>query len=85
MCIRDRGVGNEQDYNTEYGADTIGPESKQYEDDSKIPAEPKNTKKDTVNKEAIKNNDNTKPIGAPAQETKKKKNILQRIFTKKNN
>jgi penicillin-binding protein 1A len=79
----DQGVGNEQDYNNNYSNDTIGAESKKYTDDEE---NPKPAKKDTVSKSpAKKEDDNTRPIGAPAKEPKKKGGILNKIFGKKDN
>ena len=77
----DQGAGNEQDYengNNEY----IGPESTPVKDD-----ENKNpSKKDTVPKAIMKKEDDSgKPIGSPADETKKKKGLLKRLFEKKDN
>lgn len=71
----DQGVGTEQDYNmnNEY----IGGESKPFTEDDKP------VKKDSVNRTPPGNNE--KPIGAPAEETKKKKGLLKRIFGKKDN
>jgi penicillin-binding protein 1A len=74
----DQGVGNEQDYNNN---DSIGPESKPILDDDNKPV-----KKDTVVKAPIKKeDDNSRPIGAPAEEPKKKKGLLKRLFGKKDN
>jgi penicillin-binding protein 1A len=67
----DQGVGNEQDYNR--SNDYIGPESKPPVDD-----DPKPTKKDSS---AIITD--TKPIGAPVEEAKKKKGFLRNLFKKK--
>ncbi len=73
----DQGVGEENDYN-EYGPDSLGPESKDYEDENnKKPVPPPTTpKKDSVTKPAaIKKDDETvKPIGSAVEEPKKKKN-----------
>ncbi len=71
----DQGVGDENDYN-EYGPDSLGSESKDYEDENKIPTTPPTTpKKDSVNKpSAIKKDDETvKPIGSALEEPKKKR------------
>lgn len=72
----DQGVGDEDDYESnEY----IGPESTPVKED-KTPA-----KKDTVTKNPARKEDNTgdKPIGAPAEDPKKKKGLLKKIFGKK--
>lgn len=69
----DQGVGTEYDYNYNQG-DYIGPESKpvpQEEEESK-------PKKDTANKRP-----DGKAIGSPADEPKKKKGLLNRLFGKK--
>jgi penicillin-binding protein 1A len=65
----DQGVGTEQDYfmNNEY----IGPESKPVTDDNGKPL-----KKDTVATV-------DKPIGAPTEDTPKKKGFFKRLFGKK--
>jgi penicillin-binding protein 1A len=70
----DQGVGTEQDYNI--SNDYIGPESKPVKDDDK-PA-----KKDSTKSSGINNGD-VKPIGSPADEPKKKKGFLKRLFGKK--
>jgi penicillin-binding protein 1A len=75
----DIGVGNENDYNNYNSSDSIGPESKPVEEDNK-PA-----KKDTIAKTPVKKeDDNSKPIGSPVEEPKKKKGILKKIFGNKN-
>jgi penicillin-binding protein 1A len=74
----DQGVGTEQDYNI--SNDYIGPESKPVTDDQKKPAS-----KDTIPRAQGVKTDEPKPIGAPAEEEKKKKGLLNRIFGKKNN
>ncbi len=77
----DQGVGDEQDYNNDYNNDSIGPESKKYteeEEDNRPP------KKDTSTKSPVKKEeDNTKPIGSPASDPKKKEGLLKKIFGKK--
>jgi len=75
----DQGVGTEEDYQINNN-DYIGPESTPVkEDDNKTPA-----KKDTVSKAAVRKDDNeTKPIGAAADDPKKKKGLLKRLFDKK--
>ncbi len=71
----DQGVGNEQDYNINNN-EYIGPESKPIQEEDNKPV-----KKDTIIKSPIKREeDNSKPIGAPADQPKKKKGLLQRIF-----
>ncbi|HEX4876867.1 MAG TPA: transglycosylase domain-containing protein [Chitinophagaceae bacterium] len=78
----DQGVGNESDYNENYGpADSLGPESKPVQEEDKKPA-----KKDSVVKSVVRKEDNdTKPIGSPATEPEKKKGLLKKIFGKKEN
>jgi penicillin-binding protein 1A len=74
----DQGSGTENDYqlnNNEY----IGPESTPVKEDDK-PA-----KKDTVTKQVIrKEEDNSKPIGSPQEDPKKKRGLLKRLFDRKN-
>ncbi len=72
----DQGVGSEEDYGN-YGNDTIGSESREYKDED----EKKPVVKDTSNKSPAKKED--KPIGSPADDEKKKKGLLKRIFGKK--
>jgi penicillin-binding protein 1A len=79
----DQGVGNEDDYYNDYNkkTDSIGPESKPVSDEDDTPP-----KKDTVTKKVLtKPEDKIKPIGSPADEPKKKKGILNKIFGKKGN
>ncbi len=75
----DQGAGTEDDYNNS-GGEYIGPESTPVkDDDNKTPP-----KKDTVTKSsAIKKDDESKPIGSPAEDPKKKKGLLKRLFGKK--
>lgn len=76
----DQGAGTENDYSN-YGNDSIGPESKKFtdEEDKKLPV-----KKDSVTKSPIKKeDDNAKPIGSPVEDPKKKKGILKKLFGKK--
>lgn len=70
----DQGNGTEEDYNinNEY----IGPESKLPVDDN-----PKPVKKDSVNN--LNAEKDVKPIGAPAEDPKKKKGFLKNLFKKK--
>ena len=70
----DQGVGTADDYNY------IGPESKPVVDDEN--ARP--SKKDSLDNPAKKKGE-TKPIGAPAEEPKKKKGFLKKLFGKKDN
>jgi penicillin-binding protein 1A len=74
----DQGSGTENDYqlnNNEY----IGPESTPVKEDDK-PA-----KKDTITKQVIrKEEDNSKPIGSPQEDPKKKRGLLKRLFDRKN-
>ena len=79
----DQGAGRQDDYNNNYdNNDSIGPESQPVPDEKgTIPV-----KKDTVAKAPIKKeDDNSKPIGTPAEEPKKKKGLLKRIFGGKDN
>jgi hypothetical protein len=69
----DQGVGTADDYNY------IGPESKPVVDDEKKPS-----KKDTSNNQSPdKKKVDSKPIGAPTDEPKKKKGFLKKLFGKK--
>jgi penicillin-binding protein 1A len=70
----DQGNGTEQDYNIKN--DYIGPESKPVPADDNKPGP---AKKDSVNKAGIRDE---KPIGS-ADEPKKKKGFLQKLFGKK--
>jgi penicillin-binding protein 1A len=69
----DQGVGKEEDYGT--SNEYIGGESKPFTEDDKP------VKKDSSKSPAI--NNDSKPIGAPAEEPKKKKGFLKRLFGKK--
>ena len=73
----DQGVGTEQDYNI--SNDYIGPESKP------VIEEEKPAKKDSLNINApdTKKKTDNKPIGSPADEPKKKKGFLKKLFGKK--
>ncbi len=76
----DQGVGSEADYEMNTN-EYIGPESAPVKDDD----ERQPAIKDTVSKVAVKKEeDNSKPIGAPVDDTKKKKGLLRRLFEKKN-
>jgi penicillin-binding protein 1A len=68
----DQGVGKEQDFkiNNEY----IPPESQPVKDENK-------PKKDSLNKTSV--NEETKPIGSPIDQPKKKKGFFGRLFGKK--
>lgn len=69
----DQGVGTEDDYNY------IGPESKPVIDEDAKPG-----KKDTsANQSPEKKKSDNKPIGSPADEPKKKKGFLKKLFGKK--
>ncbi len=70
----DQGVGTADDYNY------IGPESKPIVDDEKKPS-----KKDSSDNQSStdKKKAEGKPIGSPAEEHKKKKGFLKKIFGKK--
>jgi penicillin-binding protein 1A len=71
----DQGVGTADDYNY------IGPESKPVVDDENKPA-----KKDTSNDQIQeKKKTDSKPIGSPTDEPKKKKGFLKKLFGKKEN
>ena len=78
----DQGVGSEEDYNY-YENDTLGSESKPVEDETenKPKQEKQQPKKDT----SVRKPDDSKPIGAPVDEQKKKKGLLNRLFNKKEN
>ena len=67
----DQGVGSESDYNT--NQEYIGPESRPVKEENGKPG-----KKDTIVSY-------DKPIGAPKEDTQKKKGFLRRIFGKKEN
>jgi penicillin-binding protein 1A len=69
-----QGVGTADDYNY------IGPESKPVVEDDAKPS-----KKDSLNNQSPdkKKADNSKPIGSPTEEPKKKKGFLKKIFGKK--
>lgn len=69
-----QGVGTADDYNY------IGPESKPVVDDDAKPS-----KKDSLDNRSSdkKKVDNSKPIGSPTEEPKKKKGFLKKIFGKK--
>ena len=71
----DQGVGKEQDYiNNEY----IGPESKPLKDDDNP------DKKDSLNKANLNKEDgNSKPIGSPTEQPKKKRGFFRKLFGKK--
>ena len=72
----DQGVGTEEDYNI--SDDYIGPESKP------VVEEEKPVKKDTSTiNTPDKKTTNNKPIGSPADEPKKKKGFLKKLFGKK--
>jgi len=69
----DQGVGDANDYGG-YEEDSLGPESKQYEDDNQVKqpqAQP--VRKDTMPKPK-QDNPNVKPIGSLVEDPKKKKN-----------
>jgi penicillin-binding protein 1A len=72
----DQGNGTENDYNNTNN-DYIGPESKPVPPDDI----PKPAKKDTTSKTVVATE--VKPIGAPADEPKKKKGFLKNLFKKK--
>jgi penicillin-binding protein 1A len=73
----DQGVGTEEDYNI--SNDYIGPESKPVVDEQENPA-----KKDTSNSNNTdKKKGDNKPIGSAADEPKKKKGFLKKLFGKK--
>ena len=75
----DQGVGTEDDYNI--SNDYIGPESKPVVDEETKPAQKDSTDKNGPDKKKVDN----KPIGAPAEEPKKKKGFLKKLFGKKEN
>jgi penicillin-binding protein 1A len=72
----DQGVGSEEDYNM--SNDYIGPESKPVTDDD----DAKPSRKDTADSKEKKKLD-SKPIGSPADEPKKKKGFFRKLFKKK--
>lgn len=79
----DQGVGNEEDYNYFNQNDTLGPESKPLDEDNK---DKPPVKKDSVTKTPVRKEDgDSKLIGAPAEEPKKKKGLLNKLFGKKDN
>lgn len=71
-----QGVGTADDYNY------IGPESKPVVEDDAKPS-----KKDSLDNRSTdkKKSDNSKPIGSPTEEPKKKKGFFKKIFGKKEN
>jgi penicillin-binding protein 1A len=73
----DQGVGNENDYDEMGGGDSLGPESKDYQDDNTDKKQPPavTPKKDTIPKVPAKKNDEpAKAIGSLVEDPKKKKN-----------
>ena len=74
-------------YNYYNENDTFGPESKPVsEDDRTRPDNKPPVKKDTTSKNPGKKEEgDSKPIGAPVEEQKKKKGLLNKIFGKKEN
>ena len=72
----DQGVGAADDYKSA-GGDSIGPESRP------LPDENKKTKKDTSTRSPAKKEDDSKPIGAPVEQPKKKGGFLKRLFSGK--
>lgn len=75
----DQGVGSEDDYNL--SNDYIGPESKPVVDEENKPAKKDSSDKNGPDKKKVE----SKPIGAPAEEPKKKKGFLKKLFGKKEN
>ena len=75
----DQGVGSEDDYNM--SNDYIGPESKPVVDEENKPAKKDSSDKNGPDKKKVE----SKPIGAPAEEPKKKKGFLKKLFGKKEN
>jgi len=73
----DQGVGSEDDYNM--SNDYIGPESRPVVDEENKPAKKDSSDKNGPDKKKV----DSKPIGAPAEEPKKKKGFLKKIFGKK--
>ena len=73
----DQGVGTEDDYNM--SNDYIGPESKPVVDEEEKPA----TKDTTNTNNTDKKKGENKPIGSSADEPKKKKGFLKKLFGKK--
>ncbi|MBC7874164.1 MAG: penicillin-binding protein [Ferruginibacter sp.] len=82
----DQGLGNEEDYNNYDKYDSIGPESKPLDEEKPKTDNKPPVKKDSLAKTPIKKEDTDgKPIGAPAEDPKKKKGLLRRIFGDKEN
>lgn len=70
----DQGVGDANDYG-DYDTDSLGPESKGYEDENNTKPSQQPVKKDTVPKNpARKDDEPAKPIGSLVEDPKKKKN-----------
>lgn len=83
---KDQGTGTVDDYTDYNNHDTLGPESKPVDNDGNDKPVNKPIKKDSIIKTPIKNEDEkAKPIGAPAEEPKKKQGLLKKIFGNKNN
>ncbi|MBS1760440.1 MAG: transglycosylase domain-containing protein [Bacteroidetes bacterium] len=83
---KDQGTGTVDDYTDYNNHDTLGPESKPVDNDGNDKPANKPIKKDSIIKTPIKNEDEkAKPIGAPAEEPKKKQGLLKKIFGNKNN
>ncbi len=78
----DQGVGTQDDYNDYDPVDSIGPESKPVQDEDKKPRKDSNR---TATTPPIKKEDDAVPIGSAAKEPEKKKGILKKIFSKKDN
>jgi len=73
----DQGSGTEQDYQMN-GTEYISPESTPVKEDNQP------VKKDTVVKTPVRReDDNSKPIGSPQEDPKKKKGLLKRLFDRK--
>ena len=71
-----QGVGTADDYNY------IGPESKPVVEDEEKPSQKDSLDNRSSDKKKV---DNSKPIGSPTEEPKKKKGFLKKIFGKKEN
>lgn len=70
----DQGVGTQEDYGNN---EDLGSESKPWKDDVIKP------KKDSTKEPINRQQDESKPIGSPKEDTQKKKGFLKRLFGKK--
>jgi penicillin-binding protein 1A len=79
----DQGVGTQDDYNDYGPADSIGPESKPVQDEDKKPK--KDTNRSASGTPVLKKEEDGVPIGSATKEPEKKKGILKKILSKKEN